>query len=131
MGAPAPIPDAVPLSHDLVPLLECPVPPALGHVCLLEGFLQLLAQSLALLSKDFGLFVGPPGVQCHCVFDLQGDDEWAEQEVTGPPGPEVPSDWCRSWMEGSAGIPARAHSDTPQTVTTRSTAMLTPTVMLY
>ena len=138
VGAPAPIPDAVALSHDLVPLLECPVPPALGHVRLLEGFLQLLAQSLALLSKDFSLLVGSPGVHRHCVFDLQEDNKRAEGEVTGPSGPEVPSNWCRSWgctlrswMEGSAEIPGRAHSDTPQTMTTCSTAMLRPLVMLY
>lgn len=67
-----PVPDAVSLRHDFVPLLEGPVPPALGHIRLLEGFLQLLAQSLALLSKDFGLLVGPPSVHCHCVFDLMG-----------------------------------------------------------
>lgn len=67
-----PIPDAVPLRHDLVPLLEGPVSPALGHICLLEGFLQLLAQSLALLSKEFSLLVGSPGIHCHRVFDLVG-----------------------------------------------------------
>lgn len=67
-----PIPDAVPLGHDLVPLLEGPVPPALGYIRLLEGFLQLLAQSLALLSKDFSLLIGSPGIHCHCVFDLLG-----------------------------------------------------------
>lgn len=67
-----PVPDAIPLCHDLVPLLEGPVPPALGHIRLLEGFLQLLAQSLALLSKEFSLLVGSPGIHCHRVFDLLG-----------------------------------------------------------
>lgn len=54
-----------------------------------------------------------PSVHRHCVFDLQGDNERAE-EVAGPSGPQVPSDWCRSWGctlrkpdGGSAGIPAR------------------------
>lgn len=65
-----PIPDAITLCHDLVTLLEGPVPPALGHIRLLQGFLQLLAQSLALLSKDFYLLVGSPSIHCHCVFDL-------------------------------------------------------------
>ena len=66
------VPDTVPLCHNLVPLLEGPVPPALGHICLLEGLLQLLAQSLALLSKNFSLLVGSPGIHSYRVFDLMG-----------------------------------------------------------
>lgn len=67
----APLPDAVTLCHNLVPLLKGPVPPALGHICFLEGFLQLLAQCLTLLSKDFHLFVGSPSIHGHRVFDLR------------------------------------------------------------
>jgi hypothetical protein len=66
----APIPDAIALCHNLVTLLKGPVSPALGHIRLLEGFLQFLAQSLALLSKDFHLLVGSPSIHCHRVFDL-------------------------------------------------------------
>lgn len=65
------LPDAVTLCHNLVPLLKGPVPPALGHVCFLEGFLQLLAQGLTLFSEDFHLFVGSPSIHGHCVFDLR------------------------------------------------------------
>lgn len=65
------LPYALPLCHYLVPLLEGPVTPTLGHLGLLQGFLQLLGDGLTLLPQHINLLVGSLHVQSGRVLFLR------------------------------------------------------------
>lgn len=64
------IPDAFSLCHNLVSLLEGPVPTALGHLSLLHSLLQFLRHGLTLLPQHLNLFIGTLHVQSGCVLFL-------------------------------------------------------------
>lgn len=74
------LPYALPLCHYLVPLLKGPVASTFGHLCLLQGLLQLLRDGLILLPQHIDLLVGSLHVQSGRVLflgelrEMQGDE---------------------------------------------------------
>lgn len=69
------LPYALPFCHYLVPLLEGPVTPTLGHLGFLQGFFQFLGDGFTLLPQHINLLVCSLHVQSSRVLFLRNVED--------------------------------------------------------